>query len=206
MGRRFRLLIAALAVGAVAASAAYAGIPDPNLSVVPNVLYSPGGTLEYTVTVNGSSGPIDSATVQIVFSSESDTLICWCLGQTHPMVTATTDINGQAHFFIAAGGCVDPSLVSSPPAVEVFANGIKLSEVGAVSPDAVDAGGLLPTQGWDPQGSCVVGLSDGARHATAIKGGGADFCSDVTSDGVVALDDAVVLAAAIKSGSACTAQ
>jgi hypothetical protein len=206
MGRSYRLLIAALVAGVLIAGSSYAGIPDPNLSVVNNVLYSPSGTIEYIVTVNGSSGPIDSATVQLVFSTEADGLICWCVGQAHPLIEATTDVNGQAHFFIAAGGCIDPSLVASPPAVEVFANGIKLKEVGCVSPDAVDDSGILPTSGWAPGAFCTVSLADATLHSPPIKSGTYSFCSDVNSDLSVDLTDAVVLTLGIKTGFTCTAQ
>ena len=206
MGRSYRLLIAALVAGVLVAGSSFAGIPDPNLSVVGNVLYSPSGTTEYIVTVNGSSGPIDSATVQLVFSTEADGLICWCVGQTHPLIEATTDINGQAHFFIAAGGCIDPSLVAAPPAVEVFANGIKLKEVGCVGPDAVDNGGILPTSGWSPGTYCTVSLSDATTHSPNIKGGIYAYCSDVNSDLAVDLTDAVILTEGIKTGFTCTKQ
>ena len=81
MGRSYRLLIAALVAGILVAGSSYAGIPDPTLSVVPNVLYSPSGTAEYVVVVNGSSGPIENALVQLVFSTEADGLICWCVGR-----------------------------------------------------------------------------------------------------------------------------
>lgn len=206
MGRSYRLLIAALVAGVLIAGSSFAGIPDPTLSVVGNVLYSPSGTTEYIVTVNGSAGPIDSATVQLVFSTEADGLICWCVGQAHPLIEATTDVNGQAHFFIAAGGCIDPSLVAAPPAVEVFANGIKLKEVGCVSPDAVDGSGLLPTSGWDPGLYCSVSLADAGLHSPPIKSGTYSFCSDVNSDLAVDLTDAVVLSESIKSGFTCTKQ
>ncbi len=206
MGRSYRLLIAALVAGVLVAGSSFAGIPDPTLSVVGNVLYSPGGTVEYIVTVNGSAGPIDSATVQLVFSTEADGLVCWCVGQAHPLIEATTDASGEAHFFIAAGGCIDPSLVAAPPAVEVFANGIKLKEVGCVSPDAVDDSGILPTSGWNPGTFCTVSLADAGLHSPSIKTGTYTFCSDVNSDLAVDLTDAVVLSEGIKSGFTCTKQ
>ena len=201
-----RALAVALVTGAVFAGTAVAGIPDPAPSVVPNVAMSPAADIEYVVTVNGSQGPVADAIVEIVFSSEADALVCWCVGQTHPVVTATTDAAGQARFFIGAGGCINPSLVVSPPAVSVYANGIKLGEVGAVGPDAVDNAGLLPTQGWNPGTSCEVGLSDASLHSPPVKSGSYSFCSDVNSDLVVDLSDAVVLSAAIKSGPVCTGQ
>lgn len=199
-----RVLAAALITGAFFAGSASAGIPDGALSDVPNVAMSPGGTIEYVVTVNGSQGPVADSVVEIVFSAEADALICWCAGQAHPSITATTDAAGQARFFIAAGGCIDPALVATPPAVTVYASGIKLKEVGAVSPDAVDGSGLLPTQGWNPGLSCSVDLSDATFHSTPIKSGVYAYCSDMNSDLAVDLSDAVILSAGIKAGLSCS--
>jgi hypothetical protein len=199
-----RALAVALIAGAIFAGTAAAGIPDPGLSVVPNVVMSPTGDLEYVVTVNSSQGPLADSIVQIVFSSEVDAIVCWCAGQAHPVVTATTDAAGQARFFIGAGGCIDPGLVATPPAVSVYADGIKLREVGAVGPDAVDNAGLLPAQGWNPGTTCEVGLSDAALHSPPVKSGAYSFCSDMNSDLQVDLSDAVVLSAAIKGGATCS--
>jgi hypothetical protein len=206
MGRSYRLLLGVLVAAMVVPAAVYAGIPDPSLSDAPNVLYSPGGDLEYIVTVNGSSGPIADATVQLVFSGEADTLVAWCVGQTHPTIEATTDVNGEAHFFIGAGGCIDPSQVAAPPAVEVFANGIKLNEVGAVSPDVVDAGGVLPWLGWNPGPITSVGGNDGSFLGQYFKTSVYNYCADLNSDGVVAGDDASLAGPAIKNSTGCTIQ
>jgi len=204
MGRSYRLLLGVLVAAMVVPAAVYAGIPDPSLSDVPNVLFSPGGDLEYIVTVNGSSGPIANATVELQFSDGADTLIAWCVGQTHPTISATTDANGEAHFFIGAGGCIDPSQISAPPAVEVFANAVKLSEVGCVSPDAVDASGLLPWQGWNPGAVASVSANDAAFLGQFFKTSVYDFCADLNSDGAVAGDDASLAAPAIKNSLSCT--
>lgn len=208
MGRRYLLLLTVLITGVMAAGFAQAGIPDPALSDVPNVIYVPGGGLEYIVTVNGSGGPIDTANVQLVFSEEADTLIAWCVGQDHTnrTISALTDANGEAHFFIAAGGCVDPARTATTPVVEVFANGIKLAEVGGLSPDAVDPNGVLPTDGWAVPGEAQVGLSDASFHTPPIKSGAYEFCTDINSDGVIGLDDASILTPFIKGGNSCTTQ
>ena len=85
MGCRLRLLlILAISLGA-AWGVAGAGVPDPDLCTVPNVLTSPAHpntSLDYVVTVVGADGPIDSALVQLVFSAEAAGLVCWCTGQT----------------------------------------------------------------------------------------------------------------------------
>ncbi|NNF06614.1 MAG: hypothetical protein HKN21_07625 [Candidatus Eisenbacteria bacterium] len=204
MGRSSRLLLAAIMVGALTASVSFAGIPDPALSTVPNVLVSPDGSLEYKVTVVGADGPIDTALVQIVVGAEADGLICWCVGQTHPTIEATTDASGCASFFISAGGCIDSSLVASPPAVEVFANGIKIGEPGIVSPDAVDANGDVTQTPWVIGANCDVALGDAVYHTPFIAGGLPNFCSDMDSDGAVTLADAVTLTAPISNGASCS--
>ncbi len=206
MGRSHKLLLGVLVAGLLVPAAVLAGIPDPSLSDVPNVFYAPGGTQEYIVTVNGSSGPIDGATVQLVFSDEADTLIAWCVGQTHPSISATTDINGEAHFFIGAGGCVEPAATAGGLVCEVFANGVKLAEVGAVSSDAVDNAGTLPTSGWVVTSSTSVGLADASFHAAPLTSGTYSYCSDVNSDGIVGLTDATILATDIVPGSGCNIQ
>lgn len=205
MGRRIVLLLA-IAVGVTGFSVANAGIPDPTFCDVPNVLVNPGGDLQYTVFVANSSGPIDSALVQIVFSTEVDGFLCWCVGQTHPLIQGYSNASGEATFNIAAGGCVDPTLVGSPPAVEVLANGVSLAQVGVVGPDAVDDGGILPTSGWNPGGLCRVGLSDASRHTVPFSTFAYDYCSDLDSSGSVGLLDAVIATVPISTASACTQQ
>ena len=206
MGRRYQLLLAVLVAGVVMAGVANAGIPDPALSDVPEVAYAPGGSLQYIVTVNGASGPIDTADVQLVFSTEAEGLIAWCTGQDHTggIISAQTDANGIAIFDIAAGGCIDPARTVGTPVVEVFANGIKLAEVGCVSPDVVDNNGVLPTSGWVLTGLAEVGLSDASFHTPAIKTGTYEYCTDINSDLLIGLDDASIMTPFIKGGSNCT--
>jgi hypothetical protein len=203
MGRSSRLLLTLL-VGALTASVSLAGVPDPDLSTVPNVIVNPDGSFEYKVTVVGGDGPIDSALVQIVFSAETDGLLCWCTGQDHPVVEAFTDASGCAIFNIAAGGCIDSSLVASPPAVEVFANSIKIGEPGVVSPDVVDPSGNRAQEGWDPDGTCLVSAGDAVEHTPAIVNATLSFCTDLNSDGEVSPGDAVLITPAIVDGSSCT--
>jgi hypothetical protein len=204
MGRWIQVLLTALVVGVAAVSVSFAGVPNPNLSTVPNVVTSPDGSLEYVVTVVGDEGPIDSALVQIVFSTEAAGLICWCTGQTQPLIQGATGPSGEASFFIAGGGCIDPDSVTTPPAVEVWANATKLKEVGVVSVDAVDEFQKLPHQGWDPAGTCASGLADGVFHTPPLKLGAISFCSDMDSDGDVDLDDAVLLTPGLRLGPTCT--
>jgi hypothetical protein len=168
---------------------------------------SPSAGIPYVVEVVGTEGPIDTALVQLVFSTETDGLVCWCVGQTHPTIEAYTNALGQATFNIAGGGCVDSSLVSTPPAVEVFANGIKLAEVGVVSSDAVDDNGFVPTDpGYNPNGVCAVGVGDAAFHTAPIVSTSYSYCTDINSDGAVSLGDAVLITPDIVGSANCTAQ
>jgi len=204
MGRWIQVLSTALVVGVAAVSVSFAGVPNPSLSTVPNVVISPDGSLDYVVTVVGDEGPIDSALVQLVFSTEAAGLICWCIGQTEPLIQGTTGPSGEVTFLIAGGGCLDPDSVITLPAVEVFANATKLKEVGVVSVDAVDELQRLPTQGWNPGGFCTSGLSDGVFHTPPLKLGAYSFCSDINSDLAVTLADALLLTPGLKLGSVCT--
>jgi len=204
MGSKSVRTLVLLTLGVFAATVATAGVPDPNLSTVPNVLVSPGGVMGYTVTVISTEGPVDGALVQLSFSAEAAGLVCWCQGQTQPLIEGNTDASGVVTFNIAAGGCVDPATVTTPPAVEVFANGFFLKEVGVVSPDAVDDAGLLPIDGWNPGGVCTVGLSDASFHTSPLKTGAYSFCTDMDSDLDCDLDDAVALTPGIKLGYTCT--
>jgi len=195
------LALACLIAGSATASAGI--IPDPASSDIPNVVVSPEGLLEYRVTIRSSTNtPLDGVMVLVKFNAAADGILCWCAGETHPEIMATTNPAGEAVFFIRGGGCVDPAALGSIPA-EVFADGIKMAEVGIVSPDAVDAAGLFPTSGWNPGGNCVVGLSDATFHTGAISAGTSAFCSDMDSDGIVALADAVLLTAPIADGESC---
>jgi len=203
MGSKIVRTLVLLVSSIVAVSVASAGTPDPSLSTVPNVLVSPGGIVPYNVTVISTEGPVNGALVQLSFSTEAAGLVCWCNGQTQPMIEGTTDASGIATFNVSAGGCVDPALVSSPPAVEVYANGFLLAEVGVVGVDAVDGSGLLPTQGWDTGGVCTAGLSDASYHTPAISLGMYQFCTDLDSDGDCDLDDAVALTPGLKGGWLC---
>jgi hypothetical protein len=179
---------------------AMAGLPDPQLSTIPNVLVSPAASLAYTVVIESVDGPVSGALVRLSFSGEADGLACWSVGQTRPDIDAITNAAGVAVFYIAGGGCLDPQSLSSPPVVEVSANGIKLAEVGVLSPDAVDGGGLYSWQGWDPDGVCRVGVGDAVSHTSAFAQGTYSFCSDANSDLIVTLGDAVIFTQAISTG------
>ena len=204
MGRLIQVLSTALVVGVATAGVASAGVPNPSLSTVPNIVLTPDGSLPTTVIVVGDVGAIDTALVQVVFSAEAAGIICWCTGQTEPLIQGLTNASGEVTFFVAGGGCVDPLDVGMPPAVEVFANGILLAEVGTVSPDAVDPGGLKPTEGWNPGGICTPGLNDVVFHTAPIADGFYSFCTDLDSDMDCDLDDALLITPGLKNGVTCT--
>lgn len=207
MRLRFRsgILLTTLGLALVFMTApAWANIPNSSLSTVPNVIVEPGGLTDYTVTIVGQLGPVHQALVELIFSPAADTLLCWCDGQTHPVITGLTDPNGDVVFNISGGGCIDPALLPGGVAVEVFANGFKMAEVGVVSADAVDSSGNLTTEGWNPVGSCSVGLSDATYFSQSISTGVYEFCADLNSDGSVGLEDGVMLTQPITSGIFCT--
>jgi hypothetical protein len=196
-------LFTALVVGVAFSGVAFGGVPDPNFSTVPNVLTSPTGAVEYIVYVGNSGGPVDSANVQIMISAEAESLGCWCVGESIPIISTFSDINGEAHFFIDGGGCFNPDSVSAVPA-QVFGNGILLAEVGIVSVDPVDVNGLLPHQGWNPAGTCECVLADATKFTPAIKTGIYEYCSDLNTDLVVDLEDAVIITLPLTFGYSCT--
>ena len=129
------LVTAALAL--VASSALAAGIPDCNLSVIPNVISSPGGTIPTTFTIVSSSGPISGATVELRYTANGNAAACWCTSQVHPIVSGTTNGSGQVTFNIRGGGCLNPATISGGVAIEVFVNSIPCKQIGQVSPDVV---------------------------------------------------------------------
>jgi len=204
MGRRIVFLSLVLLVPLLFLGQAAAQDPDPAHCTVPNVVYSPGGTYAYTVTVlDATDTPVYPCVVEIVFSVEADSLVCWCEGQAHPVILEFTDMQGDATFHIFAGGCIDPSLVSAPPAIQVFANGTLIGEVGGVSPDAGDAFGHFPWNDWTPGEGCGTGISDGVYHSSPLATAVYSFCTDMNSDLLITLIDAVLIAPSIKIGECC---
>jgi hypothetical protein len=174
------------------------------MSIVPNVLCSPAGTLPYAVTVKNSSGQaLEGIDVTLTFTEEADDLMCWCVGgQAHPVITETTDGNGNAVFYIYAGGCLDPDSLSTPP-VTVTADEVTLADVGVVSTDPVDEYQILPWNGWDPGNRCEVGLSDMAWFTPYFSVGAFHFCADFDSDEDVDMDDLNIATPDLRLGPAC---
>jgi hypothetical protein len=173
---------------------AAAGLPDPALSTIRNVLAIPGGTVPYTVTIVGTGGPIADATVELRYTAVGDADACWCTGQAHPVLAAVTDVSGVATFSVSGGHCLDPATVAGGVAIEVFVNDIKLKEIGQVSPDILAL----------PAGSCEVALNDAVNFTGPLSTGIYEFCYDLNSDGVVGLSDAVLFTGPASAAATCT--
>jgi hypothetical protein len=170
-----------------------AGIPDPALSTIPNVLSVPGGLLPFTVTIVGDGGPVAAATVELRYTGVGEASACWCVGQPHPAVSAVTNGSGIAAFNVSGGGCLDPATIAGGVAVEVFVNDIKLKEIGQVSPDIL----------LDPAGTCEVALSDAVQFTAPLSTGTFSYCFDLNSDGAVGLTDAVLFTSPAASAATC---
>lgn len=176
-----------------APSTVLGGVPDPALSTVPNVLAVPGGSVPYSVIIVGTSGPLASATVTLVYSTAADTSLCWCTSQTHPSMSATTNASGVATFNIAAGGCANPATIPGGVAVEVYVNSVKLKEVGQVSPDIIN--NKIPP--------CQVTLADAVVFTPPISNATYGYCFDLNSDLSTSLADAVIATPHFSNASSC---
>ena len=191
MARFFRVaLFAALALAFVTAGA-YANIPDPEFSQIPDmIVMSPDGSAVVTMTISGSSGPVVGALVEMEFSLEADGLIAWT-GAGDPYTTGpgggklfsqVTDSNGQVFFHIGGSGCVAHE-DHSPYTVQIRADNFLMGEAAANSPDAVDNAGNLPEDlGYSicdqATSQTAVGLADALYHTPQIKSGAAEVCTD----------------------------
>lgn len=193
MGRRYGFPLMILAMGLLVGTAALAGVPDPVLSTIPNVVGVPGGGLTYAVTIVGSSGPIDSANVTLLWRTAGDTAVCWCPTQVHPSVTSTTNASGVATFNLKFGGCLNPATIPGGVAIEVFVNSIKLKEVGQVSPDYVST--KTPP--------CAVALADAVAFTGPLATATYSFCFDLNSDLSVGLTDATIVTPWIANAANC---
>lgn len=211
MADRFLRYLVVLGLSLFLTPAALANIPDPELCDCPSILtITPDGSFSYTVTINGPIGPVIGSLVEIRVSAQADPVVCWCIGQVHPSITAVTNSAGDATFNIAGGGCVTAAGLGGGAIVaQVFADGIELCQVEINSPDAVDSNGFLPTDDdYVGDASCLVGLSDAVFHTGPIASGTAELCSNFSDpfDDTVALIDAIIVTPYIVGGTSCTAQ
>lgn len=229
MVRNTRLIMALAACGVLAAGVASANVPVPALSNVPRAMFiGPNAAFQathsadrskYNVTIVGTGGPINAAQVQVRMNVPGDTLTCWCNGLAGPrpyVFSGTTNASGIARLIISGGGCIQYGLAAIPGtsdfAGEVFADGVRMQEVGTVSPDAVDNSGRRPTElppVWDPAGSCAPGLADAVEHTTPLATSAYDWCSDVgggpgpAPDGAVGLNDGISIGDWLSGAYSC---
>ncbi|NNF07115.1 MAG: hypothetical protein HKN21_10175 [Candidatus Eisenbacteria bacterium] len=206
MTRQFRFALAFVLVGMLVSAPAMATIPDPAFSNAPGFMtVTPDGSFGYTVNVANSGGPLSGSFVQIVVSGPADGLVCWCTGQTHPVIDELTNASGDATFFVAGGGCITATGLGATVA-EVFADGILLGQIEINSPDVVDAAGFVNTDpGYTGDPTCNVGLSDAVFHTAPISLGQSEPCSNFTDpfNDAVSLSDAVIVTPYIVNGTSC---
>jgi hypothetical protein len=178
---------------AAAATPALAGIPDCNLSVIPNVIASPGGTIPTTMTIVSTSGPISGATVELRYTANGNAAGCWCTGQVHPIISGTTNGSGQVTFNVSGGGCLNPATISGGVAIEVYVNNIPCKQIGQVSPDVIST----------TSPPCAVTLADAVNFTGPLSTATYGFCHDLNSDLSVGLTDAVLFTTPASTAATC---
>lgn len=221
MARFLRTGMLLLAAGMLVASPAMANIPDPALSDCPAFIQiAPDGSLTYQVVVNGPQGPVTGANVEIIVTANADPLVAWCIGQAHPVISTSANVNGEADFNIEGGGCIDTDRADFLVA-QVFADGILLCSASINSPDVVNGSGALHTDAdfeFDPiEGDpnapedppiARVGVGDAVFHTGPIVNSENEPCSDFTDpfDDNVGTVDAVIVTPFIVNAVNCNAQ
>lgn len=193
MNRRFRLATLVSAIMLTAASAAFAGIPDCNLSVIPNVIAVPDSSMPTTMTIVSSSGPLANALVELRYTAQGNSDACWCTSQPHPSVFQVTNASGQATFKIAGGGCLNPATIAGGVAIQVYVNNILCKEIGQVSPDVIST--TTPP--------CAVSLADAVSFTGPLSSATYGFCYDLNSDLSVGLTDAVLFTPPAAGAASC---
>jgi hypothetical protein len=207
MSRLIRVSFVALL--ALCAAGAYANVPSPTLSNVPDAItLSPGVRYAsnpiggFVVHVEGPLGPVSGSFVEVEVSSDADVLVSWCQAgtwggaQVHPILTGFTDANGNKTFTYFGGSCI--TVDDAPPNTfstfisQVRADGIVLDEPFINSPDVVNSSGKKATDGNaqnPPIRRCdlvaainvsQVSLSDAVFHTRPIKLGLREPCSKFT--------------------------
>jgi len=231
MSRLIRVSFVALL--AICAAGAYANVPSPTLSNIPDAItLSPGSRYAsnpiggFTVHVEGALGPVSGSFVEVEVSPDADLLVSWCQAgiwggaQPHPILTGFTDANGNRTFTYFGGSCLDPDdFFGSTFIAQVRADGIVLDEPFMNSPDVVNSNGKKATD-TPPAGGArrcdlvaainvaQVSLSDAVFHTRPIKLGLRERCTKFTPpfNGAVAVNDAVFLTPYIKNGNKCNCQ
>ena len=214
-----KLMLMCLLLGLMPLPAFSRDICIPTGTIPHCLLLSPVGSLEYRVTIlwghwpNCGPTPAQGVVVDIVFNQVGDTLACYCSSNVGPRprrFRAITDALGQAVFHIAGGGCAalgDPEFPGPLKyAAEIFTDGVRVKELGIVSPDVVDNAGrrALESPSWDPAGTCAVGLADAVEHTGPISDGFYSWCSDMNCDNQVSIADAVLMTPSLADAASCS--
>ena len=173
--------LAVVLLGLAATTSPARADADPPLTIIRDVLVCPDGSLPYTITLVGPTGPIPNALVEIRYTPAGEAAACWCPGQIHPIISATSNPSGIATFHIAAGGCLEPSSIPGGVVAEVWIDGVKAKEVGQVSPQVVS----LP--------NCEVTLASSVLFTHYLATADYGYCYDLNRDGGVTLTDGVIL-------------
>jgi hypothetical protein len=212
----------------LAATGAWANIPDPNLSDVPDGLTVSPGTLHgnigtYSVQIQGPLGPVTGAAVIVEVAPDAAALVAWCVGQVQPIQMAATNGAGVASFTWKGGGCMDPDgpYLFNTYIVQVRADNVVMAEPYISSPDVVNTQGRrateieMPVYEMQPDStwSTEAGLADAVEHTAPIQLGLTERCSKLSPDPItgsflapVGLSDAVELTPYIQEGTFCHCQ
>ena len=165
-------LLAGLGV-IVAASAAFAVVPDPTFSIVGNCLViAPGGEYPFSVTVKDQfANPINNSAVTVDFTLAPAAHLCsgadagfTVSGAT---ITGHTNVSGQVTFTIHGGG-------SATGTIKVYADGVQI-------------GSLAKCTSPDLNGDKVINVADLGLFATAQAG--QNLAADLNCDGFVNVAD-----------------
>jgi hypothetical protein len=213
---RFARLSLLVVTGLLVAATAFANIPVPEDCVVPEAItVTPNADFGYTVTVNGTQGPVDGSFVELRFSATAEAILCFCVGQDHPAITDFTDSNGDVTFYVAGGGCIQYNDIPGDLVAQIIADGTEIGRAFVNSPDNVNSQGKLylardpndpdPTYVADPV--CEVAVGDAVYATGPISTGDPDFCVNYTPpyDDGVDVADAVIFTDYIVNGVSCTA-
>jgi len=217
-------VIAILTAGVVfTTTIARALVPNPGLCDIPRPfqIHSstaltnavPSHAAKYNVLILSTGGPINASSVEIRMTIPGDTLTCWCDGQVGPrpyVFRERTNAAGIARFVVGGGGCIEYGLLAIPGHLdyvgEVFADGVRLQEIGLVSSDVVDNAGRRATDSprWSPAGACAAGLADAVEHTTALSTNTYDWCTDFNCDNDAGVSDAVIVTPFLAGAAYCS--
>lgn len=167
-------LLAGLGV-IVAASAAFAVVPDPTFSIVGNCLVvAPGGEYPFSVTVKDQfANPINNSAVTVDFTGASSVHLCSGADSGFTVsgatITGHTNVSGLVTFTIHGGG----SQITGAT-IKVYADGVQIGSLSrCTSPDL--------------NGDKQINVADLGLFATAQAG--QNLQADLNCDGFVNVAD-----------------